>query len=105
MGVGQGPLPCPPPLRGRGGPEGGGVLSREAGEDRGGGLLYRDNCSRTASSTAASASGRFSGCLPPACAKSGRPPPPPPTMGDRRLTSSPALIRGVRSLVTAATRL
>src|SRR5687767_14609975 len=66
---------------------------------------YLDSCSRTASSTAASASGRFSGCLPPACAKSGRPPPPPPTMGDRRLTSSPALIRGVRSLVTAATRL
>ena len=28
--------------------------------------------------TAASASASFSGCLPPACARSGRPPPPPP---------------------------
>ena len=36
---------------------------------------------------AASISSMFSGCLPPASAKSGRPPPPPPTMGASSLTS------------------
>ena len=39
----------------------------------------------------ASISSIFSGCLPPASAKSGRPPPPPPTIGAISFTICPAL--------------
>ena len=41
---------------------------------------------------ASSISSIFSGCLPPASAKSGRPPPPPPTIGAISFTIWPALI-------------
>src|SRR5438128_1817522 len=57
----------------------------------------------TTLSLAASMSSIFSGCLPPASAKSGRPPPLPPTIGAISLTIWPALTRLVRSDVTETT--
>src|SRR5262249_43161742 len=57
----------------------------------------------TTPSAAWSSSSIFSGCLPPASAKSGRPPPRPPTIGASSRTTSPAFTRPVTSGVTLAT--
>src|SRR5258708_26586589 len=58
---------------------------------------------RIRDSTPASAFPRFSGCVPPACAKSARPPPLPPTCAATALAISPALIRLSKSAETPAT--
>src|SRR6185436_2479550 len=52
-----------------------------------------DSLSAISSRARASASGSFSGSLPPARAIVGRPPPPPPTIGAISLTTSPAETR------------
>src|SRR5580704_13772399 len=58
---------------------------------------------RIRDSTPASAFPKFSGCVPPACAKSARPPPLPPTCAATALAISPALIRFSKSAETPAT--
>src|SRR6185369_15285305 len=77
------------------------------GQERGQGCekgeAFHDSSLSITAFDVASISSIFSGCLPPASAKSGRPPPAPPTIDAISFTICPALIFDVRSGVTATT--
>src|SRR5205085_12354329 len=66
--------------------------------------LHEASALAISSRARASASGSFSGSLPPARAIVGRPPPPPPTIGAISRTTSPALTRSATVWSKFATR-